>query len=82
MAKEAYDDFQRFRRDKEANSQIYERMIPSGVENIPSSEIKVGDLIIVHSNQRLPADMVLFRTNAENKGSVFIRTDQLDGETD
>lgn len=32
-------------------------------------------------NQRVPADMVLVRTT-EKAGSCFIRTDQLDGETD
>ncbi len=32
-------------------------------------------------DQRVPADMILLRTT-EKQGSCFIRTDQLDGETD
>ena len=32
-------------------------------------------------NQRVPADMVFIRTT-EHDGSCFIRTDQMDGETD
>lgn len=32
-------------------------------------------------NQRVPADVVLLRTS-EKSGACFIRTDQLDGETD
>ena len=32
-------------------------------------------------DQRVPADMILVRTT-EKTGSCFIRTDQLDGETD
>ena len=32
-------------------------------------------------DERVPADMVLLRTT-EKSGSCFIRTDQLDGETD
>ena len=32
-------------------------------------------------DQRIPADMILLRTTERN-GSCFIRTDQLDGETD
>ncbi|TNN68960.1 putative phospholipid-transporting ATPase IIB [Liparis tanakae] len=32
-------------------------------------------------NQRIPADMIFLRTSEKN-GSCFIRTDQLDGETD
>merc|ERR1719410_1459445 len=48
---------------------------------ISSSEIKVGDIIYVEKGSRVPADMVLLRTT-ESSGSCFIRTDQLDGETD
>lgn len=102
---------------------------------IPSSKIKVGDFVVLHKNQRVPADMVLLKTWAGDQlperepaakrdsrgdderdhrfvldddeeegesddgqaaddaarervedpsagGSCFIRTDQLDGETD
>ena len=35
----------------------------------------------VEKGSRVPADMVLLRTT-EHSGSCFIRTDQLDGETD
>jgi len=41
----------------------------------------VGDLIKVSANQRVPADLILLYTT-DKTGSVFIRTDQLDGETD
>ncbi|KAJ8949373.1 hypothetical protein NQ314_008233 [Rhamnusium bicolor] len=41
----------------------------------------VGDLIIVDKDERVPADLVLLRTS-ESSGAVFVRTDQLDGETD
>ncbi|EGG19761.1 ATPase [Cavenderia fasciculata] len=81
ILKEAYDDFQRFRRDKEANSQHYSRLTRNGFVSIPSSDIKVGYFIKVETNQRVPCDMVLLRTTEKN-GASFIRTDQLDGETD
>ena len=32
-------------------------------------------------DQRVPADIILLRTTEKN-GSCFVRTDQLDGETD
>lgn len=48
---------------------------------IPSSKLRVGDLVYLKKNQRVPADMVLLRTS-ESSGTCFIRTDQLDGETD
>ena len=91
MLKEAFDDWQRYQRDKEANSAKY-RLIcwfelkkrilrGSNLETVPSSKLKVGDIIEVNANQRIPADLILLYTS-EPSGSVFIRTDQLDGETD
>lgn len=82
MAKEAFDDYKRFKRDKEANSQLYKCFINSTTKiDIPSSDLKVGQIIEVHANQRIPADLILLHTSDES-GTVFIRTDQLDGETD
>ena len=81
MLKEAYDDFERYKRDKEANSTKYFKLTGSHREQVPSSKLKVGDIIEVHANQRIPADLILLWTNEPN-GSVFLKTDQLDGETD
>ena len=47
----------------------------------PSSSLKVGDIIEISANSRIPADLILLYTN-NPAGTVFIRTDQLDGETD
>merc|ERR1740128_338595 len=79
--REGVDDFRRGQRDKEVNNRLYKKLLPSGYELIPSWKIKVGDLIFVDQDERVPADMVLVRTT-EKSGSCFIRTDQLDGETD
>lgn len=91
MGKEAYDDYQRHQRDTEANSQRYLVLEPSSdldaedigprTRAVPSSKLRVGDLVVLEKNQRVPADMVLLRTS-DNTGTCFIRTDQLDGETD
>ncbi|XP_064598851.1 probable phospholipid-transporting ATPase IIB [Liolophura sinensis] len=81
LMREFLDDFRRFRQDREANSQRYKRLTPTGLNAVPSSDIHVGDLIVVEKDQRVPADMVLLRTT-EKSGASFIRTDQLDGETD
>jgi phospholipid-translocating ATPase len=43
--------------------------------------MRVGDIIKILHNERVPADILLLFTS-EKSGSVFIRTDQLDGETD
>jgi phospholipid-translocating ATPase len=101
MGKEAYDDYKRNLRDREANSQKYlilEPPLPSqetsvlsredaylnthaNTRSVPSSSLRVGDLIHLEKNQRVPADLVLLRTS-DTSGTCFIRTDQLDGETD
>mmetsp|Transcript_9832 Transcript_9832/g.14665 ORF Transcript_9832/g.14665 Transcript_9832/m.14665 type:complete len:1003 (+) Transcript_9832:12-3020(+) len=81
IIKEAYDDLLRMRRDKEVNSQTYSKITRKGTQDVQAAQIKVGNLIEIKANQRIPADMVLMHTTEES-GTVFIRTDQLDGETD
>ena len=93
MGKEAYDDYKRNLRDREANSQKYlvldvssyhSEASPDGgphTRSVPSSQLCVGDLVLLEKNQRVPADLVLLRTS-DASGTCFIRTDQLDGETD
>uniref|UniRef100_A0A4W4EH53 Phospholipid-transporting ATPase n=1 Tax=Electrophorus electricus TaxID=8005 RepID=A0A4W4EH53_ELEEL len=81
MVREAVDEVRRHRRDKEMNSQLYSKLTVRGKVQVKSSDIQVGDLIIVEKNQRVPADMIFLRTS-EKTGACFIRTDQLDGETD
>ncbi|KII90096.1 hypothetical protein PLICRDRAFT_53206 [Plicaturopsis crispa FD-325 SS-3] len=90
IGKEAYDDYKRNLRDREANSQKYLILEPptsSAVDNgphtrsVPSSSLRVGDLVHLEKNQRVPADLVLLHTS-DASGTCFIRTDQLDGETD
>ncbi len=91
-------------------------------KSVPSRMLKVGDMVVLEKNMRVPADMVLLRTSetvgvdpkvemkmqaslvgdvgsaenvvgeeggnegidegADSGGTCFIRTDQLDGETD
>ncbi|XP_055382006.1 probable phospholipid-transporting ATPase IIA isoform X2 [Condylostylus longicornis] len=83
IGREAVDDIRRHQRDHEVNSQKYKRLTTNekGIEMIPSSKLKVGDIIIVEKDERVPADLILLRTS-DKSGSVFVRTDQLDGETD
>ncbi|KAG2735633.1 hypothetical protein G9P44_001847 [Scheffersomyces stipitis] len=90
MMKEAGDDIARRRRDREQNNELYEvlnRSSPSALSNeiklIPSRNLKVGDLVRLHKDTRIPADMVLLQTSdKDGSGEAFIKTDQLDGETD
>uniref|UniRef100_A0A674IK62 Phospholipid-transporting ATPase n=1 Tax=Terrapene triunguis TaxID=2587831 RepID=A0A674IK62_9SAUR len=47
MVREAVDEFRRYQRDKEMNSQLYSKLTIRGKVQVKSSDIQVGDLIIV-----------------------------------
>ena len=47
MLREAYDDFKRYLRDKELNSQIYKILTYDGIKMVPSSQLKISDIIII-----------------------------------
>jgi len=69
-------------KDRDLNNKKYEKLIKDGTfKKITSANIKVGDIIKICKDERVPADAVLLYTT-EKSGGVFIRTDQLDGETD
>ena len=91
MIKELYDDINRRYQDRITNNEkytIYKKNINENEESekleIASSELKIGDFIIINENQRVPADIILLKTfnNDIEDNHSFIRTDQLDGETD
>ncbi|TRY88260.1 hypothetical protein DNTS_022639 [Danionella cerebrum] len=70
MVREAVDEVRRCRRDKEMNSQLYSKLTLRGKVQVKSSDIQVGDLIIVEKNQRIPADMIFLRTSEKTDESV------------
>jgi magnesium-transporting ATPase (P-type) len=63
----------RYKRDKESNAQLYDTLnkATGQKEAIPSAAIKVGDLVYVHKNQRVPADLLFLRTT-ETGGTTFV----------
>ena len=71
----------RWQRDRQVNSEQYSKLTERGRVSVASSQLRVGDVIEVGKGVRAPADLVLLRTT-ESSGACFIRTDQLDGETD
>jgi len=82
VCQEAWSEYNCYKRDKEINSELYKKLLLNGKTSpVHASEIQVSDVIIVEKNQRVPADLILLRTKEKN-GTCFIRTDQMDGETD
>ncbi|KAA8493538.1 putative phospholipid-transporting ATPase IIB [Porphyridium purpureum] len=93
LTKEAVDEYKRWVRDREVNNYEYDVLLPSrgnGLgddrdrERVPSRNLSEGDIIVININERVPADVLLLRAfPSDGSGDgLFIRTDQLDGETD
>jgi phospholipid-translocating ATPase len=75
MLKEAVDDIKRLQRDKEMNNKKHNILTANGNSKIiASKDLKVGQIVKVTHNERVPADLLLLYTT-EKSGSVFIRTD-------
>ena len=81
ICKEAVDDYKRYIRDKEQNETLFNKVTFNGLEKVKACDIKVGDIIQLEKNERVPADMIFLHTTDKAK-TIFLRTDQLDGETD
>ena len=87
MGKELYDDIKRRIQDKKTNSTKITIIISTGnsVQRAEknASDLQIGDVVELKKDGRVPADLVVLKTFNEAKDNqAFIRTDQLDGETD
>ena len=81
MLKEGLDDLGRKKRDLVVNRALYEAWCSGGFGHKPAESLKVGDILRLKAGQKIPADCILLWTSDQSE-SVFIKTDQLDGETD
>ena len=89
MLKELYDDINRRIQDTKTNSTLIPVLTcqadNNNVEKINkiAADLLVGDIIELKKDSRVPADIIVLKTfNESNDNQAFIRTDQLDGETD
>ena len=78
MVKEAFEDFQRFRSDKELNNRDTLIWSGAGYRRSKWADIKVGDIVKVTKDEEIPADLLIV---AAPKDIVFVSTMNLDGET-
>ena len=88
MLKELYDDIKRRIQDKKTNSTLVTTLSlhdDKSLNIVPkkSEEINIGDILELNKDSRVPADIIVLKTfNDSEENQAFIRTDQLDGETD
>ncbi len=64
-----------------ANSKEYDVAKEESFERVKSKDLKVGDIVKVESGDKIPADMITLYSDNQ-QGTLFLKTDQLDGQTD
>ncbi|CAD8145283.1 unnamed protein product [Paramecium pentaurelia] len=81
MIKDFVEDYQRRQSDNaENNRKTYLIRTNEPPREAQWSELRIGDLIKVQKDEQIPADILLMQTS-DKKGSAFIETKNLDGET-
>ncbi|KAK3727334.1 hypothetical protein QZH41_018176, partial [Actinostola sp. cb2023] len=78
--KQGYEDYLRHKVDNEVNSRPCQVVINGKVEDVPSKDIKVGDVVRIQDNEEFPCDLVVLACH-DPDGACYITTANLDGET-
>ncbi len=82
MVKDAFEDYKRHRNYSKENNQktIKLNLDDEEHQEIAWKNVRVGDILKVKSDEFIPADLLLLNSSGA-KGSCFVETKGLDGET-
>ena len=82
MIKEGYEDYQRYKQDKDMNNKLTKVLNPSTMQwEIKKWQVLApGDIVKIECDSEAPADICLLHTSNKS-GIVFVDTMNLDGET-
>ena len=83
--KDGYEDWKRHRADHNDNSAVVKVLSGDSWKEVPSLEVKVGDILMMERGKggeacAVKADVVIL-SSSDDDGVVYIETSQLDGET-
>jgi phospholipid-translocating ATPase len=78
--KEGLDDYGRRQADKLANGRVYTVVRGGARQDVPSRDIRVGDILRLEENDEVPCDCVILASSDAN-GNAYIQTTNLDGES-
>jgi len=78
MVKDAYEEYYRYRKDKEENEREIDLLVGDRFEIKHWGDLRVGDVIKMRKDTLIPCDCMVIKTSdPENKG--FVETKGLDG---
>lgn len=78
MIREGYEDYQRYKSDKESNSRMTQVLREGMFEETPWSKVRPADIVKIRQDESLPADVVPFVSHSES-GVIYLSTSSLDG---
>ncbi len=78
MIKEAYEDWNRRKQDKEINHTITHVLRDEKLISTTWDAVNVGDIVKITENESVPADLLILATSSSD-GSAYIETANLDG---
>jgi len=75
------EDRKRHKQDEHYNNYPVDRISSDGsIEEIRSSELRVGDIIKINHDQEIPADCIVLKGPSGGDGTCRMNTSSLDGE--
>lgn len=80
MIKDIFEDHRRHVSDREENNRSVEILRNGNFHQMQWKDIYIGDIVKVKDNEFLPCDMIVLKSS-DPKGTVFVETKNLDGET-
>jgi len=79
IIREGYEDYQRYKSDKESNSRKTQVLRNGVFVETNWSDVRPAEFVKVMQDESLPADLIPFVSRLES-GAIYLETSSLDGE--